>query len=105
MANGSTRGRSPNLVDSAFEVASDLTRSARSFLASEQGKRLRHNVATAVILGAPIISELPIIRRSPMARILRTAAVGALLVKGAEWLRDWDPAASLVEVSAEYRSS
>jgi hypothetical protein len=104
MANGSARGRSPNLVDSMFEAASDLAQSARGFLASEQGKRLRHNVATAVILGAPIISELPLVRRTPVARILRTAAVGALLVKGAEWLRDWDPV-SVVEVPAEYRSS
>jgi hypothetical protein len=79
------------LIDSVFEAASDAAAATRSFLASDQGRRLRHQLATAIIVGAPIISELPIVRRSPAARLLRTAAVGALIVKGAEWLRDWEP--------------
>jgi hypothetical protein len=74
-----------------FEAAADAAAATRSFLASEQGRRLRHQVATTIIIGAPLISELPLIRRSPIARLLRTAAVGALIVKGAEWLRDWEP--------------
>lgn len=48
-------------------------------------------MATVIIVGAPLISELPVVRRHPIARVLRTAAVGALLVKGAEWIRDWEP--------------
>lgn len=78
-------------LDSLFETAADLTEDARAFLASEQGRRIRGRLATAVILGAPILSQLPVLRRSPIARLLRTAAVGTLLVKGAEWLRDWEP--------------
>jgi hypothetical protein len=78
-------------VDTLFEKAADATDAARSYLASEQGRRLRRQIATLVIVGAPLISEFPVVRRSPLARILRTAAVGTLLIKGAEWLRDWEP--------------
>jgi hypothetical protein len=80
-----------NLVDSAFEAAADATDAARSFLGSERGQRLRRQVATALIVAAPIVSELPVIRRHPIARVLRAAGVAALVVKGAEWLRDWQP--------------
>ena len=86
------RGNS-NLIDAAFEAASDAAAAARSFLASDEGRRLRHQLATVLIVSAPLISELPLVRRSPVARFLRTAAVGALIVKGAEWLRDWEPGA------------
>jgi hypothetical protein len=86
----SSGGRS-NLIDTVFEAASDAASATRSFLASDQGRRLRHQAATALIVAAPLISELPLIRRSPIARLVRTAAVGALIVKGAEWLRDWEP--------------
>lgn len=82
-----------NLIDSAFEAASDAAAAARSFLASDEGRRLRHQLATVLIVSAPLISELPLVRRSPVSRFLRTAAVGALIVKGAEWLRDWEPGA------------
>ncbi|HYT80405.1 MAG TPA: hypothetical protein VEQ37_14360 [Actinomycetota bacterium] len=78
-------------VDALFEKAADATEAARSYLASEQGRRLRRQIAIVVIVGAPLFSELPVIRRSPMARLLRTAAVGTLLIKGAEWFRDWEP--------------
>jgi hypothetical protein len=78
-------------VDALFEKAADAAEAARSYLASEQGRRLRRQIATLIMVGAPLISELPGVRRSPMARLLRTAAVGTLLIKGAEWLRDWEP--------------
>jgi hypothetical protein len=87
----SGRDRNASLIDSVFEVAADASEATRSFLASDQGRRLRHQLATALIVGAPLLSELPIVRRSPVARLVRTAAVGALIVKGAEWLRDWEP--------------
>lgn len=93
--NGSPKVASA--VDALFEKAADATDVARSYLASEQGRRLRRNIATLVIVGAPIISEFPVIRRSPVARLLRTAAVGTLLIKGAEWLRDWEPQAGFSE--------
>jgi hypothetical protein len=78
-------------VDVLLEKAADATEAARGYLASEQGRRLRRQIATLVIVGAPLISEFPVVRRSPLARILRTAAIGTLLIKGAEWLRDWEP--------------
>lgn len=84
-------GRVSSSLDSLFGAASDAAVAARSFLASERGRRIRHQVSTAVIVAAPLISEMPVVRRSPIARLLRTAAVGALIVKGAEWLRDWEP--------------
>lgn len=80
-----------NAVDTLLEKATDATDAARAFLSSERGRRLRGQLATLVIVGAPLISELPFVRRSPVARLLRTAAVGTLLIKGAEWLRDWEP--------------
>jgi hypothetical protein len=78
-------------VDVFFEKAADAAEAARTYLASEQGRRLRRQIATVVIVGAPLISQLPVVRQSPVARILRTAAVGTLVIKGAEWLRDWEP--------------
>jgi len=78
-------------VDSAFEAASDAAETVRSFLVSERGRRVRHQVATALIVAAPVLSELPVIRRHPVARLLRTAGVAALVIRGAEWLRDWEP--------------
>ena len=45
-----------------------------------------------LIVGAPLVSELPVVRRTPVARVLRVAGVAALVIKGAEWLRDWEPA-------------
>jgi hypothetical protein len=92
--------RSSGIVDSVFEAATDAADAVRTYLASDQGRRLRRGVATALIVGAPLVSELPIIRRSPMARVLRAAGVVALVVKGAEWLRDWEPIlASEVSIS------
>jgi hypothetical protein len=84
-------------VDALLERAADAAGAARTFLASEQGKRLRRQIATVVIVAAPLISELPVIRRSPVARLLRTAALGTLVIKGAEWLRDWEPRTVLSE--------
>jgi hypothetical protein len=84
---------SSNVLDGVFEAASDAADGVRSFLASERGKRMRRQVATALIVAAPVISELPVIRRHPIARVLRAAGVAAMVVKGAEWLRDWEPQA------------
>lgn len=82
-------------VDALFERAADAADAARTFLASEQGKKLRRQIATVVIVGAPLISQLPVVRRNPVARLLRTAALGTLVIKGAEWLRDWEPQTAL----------
>jgi hypothetical protein len=78
-------------AENAMDTAGELAESARTYLASEEGRELRRKLATAVIVGLPLISELPLFRRTPIGRVMRTAALGALVIKGAEWLRDWEP--------------
>jgi hypothetical protein len=79
------------MVDSVVEAASEAAEAVRAYLASDQGRRLRRGIAAVLIVGAPLVSELPVIRRTPVARVLRVAGMAALVVKGAEWLRDWEP--------------
>jgi hypothetical protein len=81
--------RSP--IDSAFEAAADLAEEARTLLATEQGRRMRAVLAGTLIMGAPVLSRLPILRRTLLGRLLGAAALAALVVKGAEWVRDWEP--------------
>ncbi len=80
-----------SLIVSVFEVATDVLESSRDYLASEEGRELRQRVAAAIILAAPLLSELPVWRRTRVARLVRAASVTTLLVKGAEWIRDWEP--------------
>lgn len=74
--------------------ARDLAADARAYLASEEGRVLRERLATVVIFAGPLVAELPVLRRSRLGRLLRVAALAGLLVKGAEWLRDWEPSES-----------
>ena len=83
-------------VDAVFETATDVWDDTVAFLASPRGKDARRKVAAAVIVATPILTELPILRRTAIGRVLRYAAVGALMIKGAEWLRDWEPQGSTV---------
>jgi|SRR5439155_26226161 len=92
MSAGTQDRPNGSLADRLLESAADVAATGRSFLASERGKNVRRGVAAALIIGAPILSELPVFRKTVMGRLLRTAAVGTLLIKGAEWLRDWEPA-------------
>jgi hypothetical protein len=78
-------------VEDVLDAAGEAAEAARSYMASEEGRELRRKVATAVIIGMPLVSELPVFRRTPLGRLVRTAAIGALVIKGAEWLRDWEP--------------
>jgi hypothetical protein len=77
--------------DKGWAVAKEAWTATRLYLATDEGRRLRKGVAAALIVGAPIVSELPVLRRTMLGRALRVAGVGALMVKGAEWLRDWEP--------------
>ncbi len=83
-----------SVIDSVLETATDVVESSREYLASEEGRELRQRVAAAIILAAPLLSELPMWRRTPVARLVRAASVTTLLVKGAEWIRDWEPSAA-----------
>ena len=78
-------------VEDVLDAAGEAAEAARNYLASEDGRELRRKVATAVIVGMPLVSEIPVFRRTPLGRLVRTAALGALVIKGAEWLRDWEP--------------
>ena len=80
-----------SLIDNVLETATDVVESSRAYLASEEGRELRQRLAAAIILAAPLLSELPVWRRTPIARMVRAASITTLLVKGAEWLRDWEP--------------
>ncbi len=80
-----------SLIDNVLETATDVVESSRAYLASEEGRELRQRLAAAIILAAPLLSELPVWRRTPVARLVRAASVTTLLVKGAEWIRDWEP--------------
>ena len=79
------------VVDEIVDSAADAAAKTKAFLATDEGRELRERVASVVILAAPFVAELPILKRTRMGRLLRIAAVGTLLVKGAEWLRDWEP--------------
>ncbi|SRR6266540_3232793 len=78
-------------VDTVFDLVGDTADAAKGFLASPEGRRLRRNLARVAIIGAPLIAELPLLRRSFVGRLLGTAALATVVVKGAEWLRDWQP--------------
>ena len=83
--------RLAGLADDVAHAAGEALRAGRQFLASERGRELRHQLAGAVILAAPLVGEMPLIRSTPAGRLLRIAGVTALMVKGAEWLREWEP--------------
>jgi uncharacterized membrane protein YccC len=90
-AGGQVADALSKVVEDALDAAGELADSARSYLATEDGRDLRRKVAAALIVGLPLVSELPVLRRTPAGRLLRTAALGALVIRGAEWLRDWEP--------------
>jgi hypothetical protein len=84
------------VLDGASRAASSLAQAGREYLATEHGKDVRRRLATALMIAAPILGELPVIRRTAVGRVLRFAGMSALVVKGAEWLRDWEPQGSTV---------
>lgn len=79
-------------VEQVAEAAGAVYDGARSFLASEQGRRLRSQVATGLIAAAPALTALPVVRRTPLGKLLVLAGGSAVVVKVAEAIRDWEPA-------------
>ncbi|MGH2680412.1 MAG: hypothetical protein ACRDG8_08000 [Actinomycetota bacterium] len=63
------------------------------FLDSPAGRRFRRLLAGAAIIGAPLLSRLPVLKRYPLLRLLELAGGAALVAKFAEALRDWEPTA------------
>lgn len=66
---------------------------ARAYLASPDGQRLRRRVARAMIVTAPVVARSRIFRATVVGRVVGVVGGATLVVKLAEALRDWDPAA------------
>jgi len=60
------------------------------FLDSPSGRRVRHLLATGVIVSVPLVMRLPGLRRSPVGRLIELAGGATIVVKLAEWIRDWE---------------
>jgi hypothetical protein len=63
---------------------------ARAFLASPAGARARRWLAAGVIVSAPLLFRMPVLKRHPLFRWLEALGGAALVVKAMEALRDWE---------------
>jgi hypothetical protein len=79
------------LYDRAREVAQMAVGEAKRLAASDQGRKIRHNVATGLIVAAPAVVSLPVLRRTRLGKLIELAGGAALVVTVAEKIRDWDP--------------
>jgi hypothetical protein len=84
-----------DIAEELFERARDATQTAvgeaKRFAASEQGRRIRHNIATGLIVAAPAVVSLPVLRRTRLGKLIELAGGAALVVTVAERIRDWNP--------------
>jgi hypothetical protein len=90
-----------SLVDDVAETVFDGVESVKAYLASDEGREMRRKVATGLIFAAPLISRLPIMRASKLGKVVGFAGGAAIIVKAAELIRDWDPAASGARATAD----
>jgi hypothetical protein len=79
------------IYDRARATARAAVGEARRLAASEQGRRIRQNVATGLIVAAPAVVSLPVLRRTRLGKLIELAGGAALVVAVAEKIRDWDP--------------
>ena len=79
------------LYDRARAMTQMAVGEAKRFAASEQGRRIRHNVATGLIVAAPAVVSLPVLRRTRLGKLIELAGGAALVVTVAERIRDWNP--------------
>lgn len=82
--------RPPTIQDVRKQVA-EAADAVVDYLDSPEGRRVRSKVATGLIFAAPLISRLPVIRRTPLGRMVTLLGGAALVVKAAEMIRDWEP--------------
>jgi hypothetical protein len=61
-----------------------------TFLVSPTGKTARAVVATGLVLATPAILRHPFFK-TPFGRVIEVAGAAALIAKGAEIIRDWEP--------------
>jgi len=79
------------LYERAREAGAAAAGEVKRFAASEQGRRIRHNVATGLIIAAPAVVSLPVLRRTRLGKLIELAGGAALVVTLAERIRDWNP--------------
>jgi hypothetical protein len=72
-----------------FETTTD---ELLSFLDSAAGRRLRRFAATGLILSVPLVMRIPGLRRSFVGRAIELVGGAALVMKLAEFIRDWEHA-------------
>ena len=75
-------------------IADTLTEAgkrAQAYLGSPAGRRVRRGVATAVIIGSPLIFRIPRLRKHWVVRVFELVGGAALIVAVAERVRDWEP--------------
>ncbi len=62
----------------------------QAWLATPQGRLLRSLAARLLIVSVPLIVRHPFFK-TPIGRVVELAGGAAILVKLAEFLRDWEP--------------
>jgi hypothetical protein len=65
--------------------------SAREFLVSPAGRKVRNVLGGALIVGSPLLFRVPVLRRHRALRLVELLGGVALLVGVGERLRDWEP--------------
>jgi hypothetical protein len=78
-------------VDDLRRAALEAVGDIRAYLASPEGQRLRSRVASGLVIAAPVLARLPLMRVSRLGRLVGMAGGAALIVKLAELIRDWEP--------------
>lgn len=78
-------------VEEVRQQVAEAAEAVVDYLDSPEGRRLRSKVASGLIFTAPLLSRLPLVRRTPMGRALSFLGGAALIVKAAELIRDWEP--------------
>jgi hypothetical protein len=61
-----------------------------SYLDSPAGKRLRKVLAVGIVVSVPIVMRIPGLRRSPVGKLVELTGGTTIVVKLAEWIRDWE---------------
>lgn len=80
-----------SVADEIVDAADRAVRDAKLYLASPRGRELRRKIASGLTTISPAIAGMPIVRRSPLVRLIGAAGAATVLVKVAEAIRDWEP--------------
>ena len=87
-------------VDEIRDQAVRAWNDVQDYLASDEGRRMRAKVAAGLMVAAPLIARLPVMRASKLGKLIGFAGGAALVVKAAEMIRDWEPATATTAASA-----